>query len=153
MIGFFKKKKEVLHFPVAGQKIDLSQVPDAVFSQRLLGDGVAIVPQGNVFVAPCDAEIVQIFPTNHAIGLLTPLGLELLIHIGIDTVELKGEGFKRLATPGQKVKAGEPLVEVDLEFVKRMGKPLETPIIITNMDRVERIDAKDDAHLMTVTLK
>jgi len=152
-MGFFKKKQEILHFPVACQKIDLNQVPDAVFSQRLLGDGVAIVPTGTLICAPCDAEVVQIFPTNHAIGLMTPLGLELLIHIGIDTVELKGEGFKRLATPGQHIKAGEPIVEVDLEYVKRMGKALETPIIITNMEKVQQIDAKDPSVLMTITLK
>lgn len=152
-MSFFKRKKEVFLFPVTCQKIDLNQVPDAVFSQRLLGDGVAIVPQGSLITAPCDGEILQIFPTNHAIGILTPLGLELLIHIGIDTVELKGEGFKRLAEPGQKVRAGEPLVEVDLEYVASMGKPLETPIIITNMDKVLSIDAKDTQNLMSVTLK
>lgn len=153
MLGFFKKKQEVFHLPVVCEKIDLSLVPDAVFSQRLLGDGVAIIPHASVIKAPCDGEIIQIFPTHHAIGIRTPLGLELLIHIGIDTVELKGEGFKRLATPGQHIKAGEPLVSVDLAYVKEMGKALETPIIITNMDKVHRIDTKDDDVLMTVSLK
>lgn len=153
MIGFFKKKKEVLKFPVECEKIDLALVPDVVFSQKMLGDGVAIIPKGSIICAPCDCEVVQIFPTNHAIGLVTPLGLELLIHIGIDTVELKGEGFKRIASPGDYLKEGEPLVEVDLTLIKNAKKAIETPIVITNMEKVQSIDVTDKDILMTITLK
>ncbi|MEG0386713.1 MAG: PTS glucose transporter subunit IIA, partial [Niameybacter sp.] len=112
MFNFFNKLKGIeIISPMTGEAIDLSQVPDPVFSEKMVGDGIAIIPTENRVVAPCDGKIVQIFPTNHAIGIETTTGLDLLIHIGIDTVDLKGEGFKRLVEEGDTVKMGDPILE------------------------------------------
>jgi PTS system glucose-specific IIA component len=153
MFGVFSKKKEKIYPPCLGRVIALSDVPDAVFSQKMVGDGVAIMPESNVICSPCEGRIVQIFPTGHAIGIETVLGFELLIHIGIDTVELKGEGFKRIASVGDCVKVGDPLVEVDLAYVESCGKSICTPIIITNMELVDVIERDSPSVLMTVTKK
>lgn len=138
MFGFFSKFKGIeLCSPMTGEAIDLSKVPDPVFSEKMVGDGIAIIPTEKVVVAPCDGKVVQIFPTNHAIGIESTSGLDLLIHIGIDTVDLKGEGFKRLVEEGDTVKQGDPILEVDIERVKELGKPLTSPFVITNTDEVE----------------
>lgn len=138
MFGFLNKLKGIeLCSPLTGEAVDLSEVPDPVFAEKMVGDGVAIKPTNGKVVAPCDGKIVQIFPTNHAVGMETNTGLDLLIHIGIDTVELKGEGFKRLVEEGENVKKGQPILEVDLKRVEALGKPIISPFIITNMDQVE----------------
>ena len=84
-----------------------------------------------------DLKVVQIFPTNHAVGMETEAGVDLLIHVGLDTVELKGEGFKRLIEEGTTVKRGTPLLEIDFEKIRTIGKPIVTPVIVTNMTKVE----------------
>jgi len=144
MFGLFKKKEEKgsiekLIPVMAGEVVSIDQVPDAVFSQKMLGDGFAVKPTNGTVVSPVDGTIVQIFPTNHAFGILTESGLEILVHIGIDTVELKGEGFKRLVEVDTKVKAGEPIVEVDLTFVGERAKSLITPVVITNKEKVKQM--------------
>lgn len=139
MFGFIKKKGESLLPVMAGEVVDIEKVPDLVFSQKMLGDGYAIVPTSGVVIAPISGVIVQIFPTNHAFGILTESGLEILVHIGIDTVELKGEGFKRLVEVDQVVKAGTPIIEIDLEFVKSHAKSVITPVVITNKEKVKSI--------------
>ena len=154
MLGIFKKSVEVIKYPIEGTRIPLTSVPDEVFSKKMLGDGTAILPQGSVVSAPCNCEVIQIFPTNHAIGLLTEKGIELLIHIGIDTVELKGNGFKRIASVGDKLKTGDPIVEIDKDVILQQGKKLETPIIITNMEIVKSIDTETgDDDILVVVLK
>ncbi|MCT4604555.1 MAG: PTS glucose transporter subunit IIA [Marinisporobacter sp.] len=141
MLSFFSKNKEIiLKAPFEGEIVDIEEVSDPVFSSKMLGDGVAIKPTSNRAVAPCDGEITQIFPTNHAFGITTKEGLEILVHIGIDTVNLKGEGFKRLVEVGTNVKKGTEIIEVDLDYINQSGKDSITPIVITNMDQVERID-------------
>ncbi|MEF9959874.1 MAG: PTS glucose transporter subunit IIA [Niameybacter sp.] len=138
MFNFFNKLKGIeIISPMTGEAIDLSQVPDPVFSEKMVGDGIAIIPTENRVVAPCDGKIVQIFPTNHAIGIETTTGLDLLIHIGIDTVDLKGEGFKRLVEEGDTVKMGDPILEIDIKRIQELGKPLTSPVVITNADEVE----------------
>lgn len=138
MFDFFNKLKGIeLCSPMTGEAVELSQVPDPVFAEKMVGDGIAIIPTANIIVAPCDGTVAQIFPTNHAVGIESSTGLDLLIHIGIDTVELKGEGFKRLVEEGTKVKKGDPILEVDIKRVKELGKPLISPFIITNADQVE----------------
>lgn len=138
MFDFLNKFKNIdLYSPMTGEAVDLSQVPDPIFAEKMVGDGVAIIPTENVVVAPCDGKVVQIFPTNHAIGIESNSGLDLLIHIGIDTVELKGDGFKRLVEEGATIRKGDPILEVDIERVKELGKPLISPFIITNTDKVE----------------
>ncbi|MBB6214383.1 PTS system glucose-specific IIA component [Anaerosolibacter carboniphilus] len=140
MFGFLKKNKIVtLIAPMDGEVISLQEVPDAVFSQRMLGDGIAIKPSNGLVVSPCNGKVVQIFDTNHAVGIETDEGAEVLIHIGIDTVELKGEGFQRIAKVGDKVKIGDVLVEVDLEYIEAAGKSTITPIVITNMEKVHEM--------------
>lgn len=126
-----------------------------MFSGKMLGDGVAVIPSSNKAVAPCDGEITQIFPTNHAFGITTKEGLEILVHIGIDTVNLKGEGFKRILEAGTSVKKGDTVVEADLDYIKNKGKDTITPIIITNMDKVECLDKnlKNIENVMDITLK
>lgn len=144
MLNWFKKDKKEkekvsLYAPMDGCIKDLADVPDAVFSGKMLGDGFAVDPVAGQVVSPCEGTIRQIFPTKHAIGIETPEGLEILIHVGIDTVELKGEGFTAHVEAGSQVKVGDLLLEVDLDAVKAAGKSLITPIVITNMDKVESL--------------
>ena len=138
MFDFLKKLKGIeLCAPLTGEAVDLSQVSDPVFAEKMVGDGIAIIPTEDIVVAPCDGKVVQIFPTNHAIGIETTTGLDLLIHIGIDTVDLKGDGFERLIEEGATVKKGQPILKVDIKRVKELGKPLTSPFVITNVDAVE----------------
>lgn len=139
MFNFFKKNQEILS-PVSGKVVDLSQVPDEVFSQKLAGDGVAIEPTSNEIVAPADGVLTLIFNTNHAFALTLKNGVELLIHIGIDTVALNGKGFTRLAEQGAKVKAGTPIVRVDKDFIEKSGYSLVTLALITNTEIVKDIN-------------
>lgn len=147
MFGFFKKKEVEIISPLQGEVIDISQVEDQVFSQKMLGDGVAIKPTSDLVVAPCDGKIMQVFPTNHAIGIQSKDGLEILIHIGLDTVELKGQGFTRMIEEGDKVKAGDPLVKLDLDFLAEHAKSVVTPVVITNGDAVEDLNKNINQHV------
>lgn len=118
--------------PMAGQVVPLSEVDDPIFAQAILGQGVAIMPTDGLIKSPINGEIVTIFETKHAIGLKTDEGIEILIHIGLDTVQLKGQHFKQLAQAGQRVTVGTPIVEADLEAIKAAGYDIITPIVITN---------------------
>ncbi|MFW5885691.1 MAG: PTS sugar transporter subunit IIA [Halanaerobium sp.] len=140
MFNIFKKKEEYLAAPFAGEVSELQYVPDDAFAQKMLGDGFAITPEENTVKAPCAGEIVQIFSTGHAVGIKTKKGLEVLIHIGIDTVKLDGEGFKKLVKNGDKVEIGTPLIEVDLDFIKENAPSISTPVIITNMEKVKNME-------------
>ncbi len=125
--------------PLEGKVIDLSDVPDETFSQKILGDGFAIDPSSNIVVAPCDAEVMHLFPTGHAIALKNDQDVEILIHIGIDTVKMKGEGFKTFVKTGDRVRTGDKLIEFDLDLVRKKAKSVLTPVIITNMDSVKNV--------------
>lgn len=145
-MGFFdlfKKKKEEewfeIYSPLNGKVIDLSEVPDPAFAQKMVGDGCAIDPAEGAVYAPVAGEIT-IFETNHATSFETPNGLEMIVHFGIDTVSLKGEGFNRVAEDGSNVNVGDKLVEYDLELIKSKAPSVKTPVIINNMDAVEEID-------------
>lgn len=143
MFHFGKKKTEgtQMYATQTGRAIALSEVPDNVFSEKILGDGVAILPKEGVVVSPVDGVIEQVADTLHAYGIHTPDGIDVLVHIGIDTVELKGEGFRSYVKVGDKVKAGDRLAEVDLKLVAGKGYALYTPIILTNMDVVKSMEA------------
>ncbi|MCF6465809.1 PTS sugar transporter subunit IIA [Clostridium sp. Cult2] len=144
MFKFFKKNKFIeIVAPITGNILSIEEVPDKVFSEKMIGDGLAINPTEGKVVSPIDGTVVTIFPTNHAIGLVTKEGLEILIHIGLDTVELDGLGFKRIIEKDSKVKKGDLLMEFDINTIKEKGKSPITPIIITNMDKVNKIDKKD----------
>lgn len=118
--------------PVSGKVIPLEQVKDETFASGMLGQGVAIEPTDNIIYSPIEGTVETIFETKHAIGLKSADGLELLIHIGMDTVNLKGDGFKQLIKVGQKVQIGTPLIEVDFAKIKAAGYEIVTPIVITN---------------------
>lgn len=133
MLNFFKKSKEsVVVSPVDGQCVDLSNVPDKMFSERLLGDGVAFEFDGEYICAPSDGVISMIAATKHAFGITNQNGLEILVHIGLDTVTLDGAGFDVLVEENQKVKAGTRVVKVDRAFIESKSINLITPVILTN---------------------
>jgi len=147
MFNFFKKNqnKEVsLIAPITGRTIDLSNVPDKVFAEKLAGDGIAIDPTGDVIVAPTDGELTLVFKTMHAFAITLANGAELLIHIGIDTVSLNGEGFQQLVEAGAMVKAGTPIIKIDRDFILSKGLSLITPVLITNMDIVKELNTNVD---------
>lgn len=125
--------------PLSGEIIAIEEVPDAVFAEKIVGDGIAIRPTGNKIVAPCDGEIGKIFETNHAFTLESVSGVELCVHFGIDTVELGGKGFTRIAQEGQQIKAGETVIEFDLAFLKENAKSILTPVVISNVDEFKAI--------------
>lgn len=140
MLSFFKKSKPAeIIAPISGKTVDITTVPDQVFADKLIGDGVAIEPTAGLVVAPCDGKIVQIFPTNHAVGIETENGYDLLIHVGINTVDLKGEGFTRLVEENTKVKKGDPLLQVDLKAIQAAGKQTTTLCIVSTMDEVKEL--------------
>ncbi len=116
--------------PVTGKAIPLEQVDDPVFSQKVIGDGMAVIPSNGTIVSPVDAEVVSVAETKHAFGLKTEDGLELLIHVGLETVSLKGECFEVFVKPGDKVKAGQKLAKVDLEFLKEKNISAVTPVLV-----------------------
>ena len=130
---------EVLYNPIEGEIIDLSNVPEGAFSGKLLGDGFAVLPTGSAVYSPADGEVIVLFPTKHAIVILTEKGLEVLIHVGINTSSLNGEGFTVHVEKGDKVKEGDLLITFDNEIVKKNGKSLISPIIITNTNVVKKL--------------
>lgn len=148
MFGFFKKNSKLVA-PVDGKVIDLSQVPDPVFAQKMAGDGVAIDTTGDTIVAPCDGELSLIFNTNHAFAITLKDGVELLVHIGIDTVSLNGEGFERLAEQGTTVKAGTPIIKINRDVITSKGLSLITPVLITNPDVVKDLKAESVGSTVT----
>lgn len=137
---FFKKKSTELFSPVAGKLISLEQVADPVFSTKMMGDGFAITPENGSVFSPATGTVSSVFPTKHAIGILTTSKLELLIHIGIDTVELAGIPFEVLVKEGDKLTPATQLVKVDLNYLKEKNKASEIMVIITNMDHVKEIE-------------
>ncbi|SPY33458.1 PTS glucose transporter subunit IIA [Pasteurella canis] len=138
-----KKAVEVEIFaPLSGEIVNIEDVPDVVFSEKIVGDGIAIRPTGNKMVAPVDGVIGKIFETNHAFSMESKDGVELFVHFGIDTVELKGEGFKRIVQEGQTVKRGDIVIEFDLEMLEAKAKSVLTPVVISNMDEISNIEKK-----------
>jgi phosphocarrier protein FPr len=129
----------ILKAPMNGLIYDLSDVPDPVFAQKMVGDGISIDPTSNVLTAPCDGEIIQLHPSHHAVTLRSPEGIEILMHIGLDTVMLRGEGFEPLVKAGQMVSHGEPLIRFCADTVALKARSLMTEIIITNGELVERL--------------
>ena len=143
MFNLMKKKNNLsLVAPMTGEIIAIDQVPDAVFAEKMVGDGLAIKPTEEIVVAPCDGKIIQIFPTKHAIGIETLKGIEILIHIGLDTVSLKGNGFESFIKAGDYVKQGDKLLKIDLEYIQKHALSIISPIVITNMDKVKEVLVK-----------
>ena len=137
--------------PFAGDVVELSQVPDASFAQGMVGEGFAVMPDAvDAFdvCAPVDGTITMVFKTRHAFGMKTADGLDLLIHIGIDTVELKGEGFTALAKKGDTVTAGTPIIAVDAKALRERGVNLITPVVCPTAKQVAGIDIAREGHAL-----
>jgi len=132
-------KETIMTSPMKGKLLDLKEVPDALFAEKMIGDGFAVDPQEGYVVSPVAGEIAHIFETNHALAIITDSGLEVLVHIGIDTVKMEGRGFTRLAEIGQKVDNGTPLMKFDLELVRKEAKSSITEVVVTNMDMVKEM--------------
>lgn len=137
---FFRKTKVQLVAPVTGSLISLEQVKDPAFAQKMLGDGVAFLPETGELVAPCDGVISYVPDTAHAIALTEEHGLEILLHIGLNTVEQQGQGFAAKVKTGDKVKAGQVLLTFDMAALTAKGCDLSTPLVITNGDKVGKLE-------------
>ncbi|WP_176757757.1 PTS sugar transporter subunit IIA [Melghirimyces thermohalophilus] len=137
-----KDPNVVIAAPIKGKVVSLNEVPDPVFSDKMMGDGVAIQPEEGMVYAPVDGEIAQMFHTGHAVGIRTKEGVEVLIHIGLETVSLEGEGFTTKVEQGDRVKTGQPLIQFSLDTVKEKAKSTITPVVVTNMDLVDSLAPK-----------
>lgn len=137
-----------IYSPVEGHVVKLSEVNDEVFSSGALGQGVAIKPSDGKVYAPFDAEVISLFPTNHAIGLRSDTGVELLIHIGIDTVELNGQYFQTYVNQEQKVSRGDLLISFEPEKIEKAGYETDVIVVVTNSDQFETIDTSNDIQLV-----
>lgn len=151
MFDFLKKKKEpVVEVDVTynsfghGKVVPIEEVPDQVFAQRMMGDGFALELTDNTIVSPVDGEVILVFPTGHAFGIKTSDGVEILLHLGIDTVELNGEGFSSQVKQGDKVKKGQTLTIMDLEAIKNAGKSIVSPMIFTGGQQIELLKAHEE---------
>ncbi len=131
-LGFGKDKSIEIQAPIEGTVYVITQVNDPVFQQKIVGDGVAILPSRGRVVAPVGGTVSLLFETKHAISLKSEQGVEILIHVGLDTVKLQGENFKAHVKTGDIVKAGELLLEFDMEKIKAAGYDLITPVVICN---------------------
>jgi len=142
MFGFLNRKKREIKSPIDGRVVALESVDDDVFSQLMVGDGVAIEPVGSIFSAPIDGVVSRIFSTNHAYSIKSDKDLEVMVHIGIDTVALDGKGFERLVEQGDSVKAGDSIIRVDLDYISKNAKSIISPIILTDGSSYKSIEKR-----------
>ena len=162
LFDIFKKKEKTvvtIYSPMNGKVIELKDVPDEAFAQKMVGDGCAIEPDKGVICSPVDGQLMNIFPTNHALIFETVDGLEMIVHFGIDTVKLDGKGFQKLREAGA-IKIGDEIIKYDLDDIKDGVPSTRSPIIINNMEKVEKIEilslekiVKIGEPIMKVTLK
>lgn len=141
MFSFFKKKDEgiMITAPMKGKVVELSEVSDPTFAEGMLGKGVAIIPEEGKVYAPADGDIGLLFDTLHAVSVTTTDGAEILIHVGLETVALKGEGFEAHVQTGDAVKKGDLLISVDLEKIKAAGCDIISPVIVCNTDEYKDV--------------
>ena len=125
--------------PITGMAADLSSAPDEAFAQRMMGDGAVVTPEDPIVRAPEDGEVAFVFDTKHAVGFVTDSGISLLIHVGIDTVKLNGEGFEALVESGQTVKKGDPMLKLDLDYLKAHAPSVTSPVLCTELEDNQRI--------------
>lgn len=152
MFNFFKKDFDI-YSPIIGRVVTLEKVSDKAFSEKLLGDGVVFEFELDVIYSPCNGKIIMIAPTKHALGIELPSHAEFLIHIGLDTVNLCGEGFTLLVNEGDSIRRGQALVKINQHFFKKSKVKLITQMIITSADfKVEKVIA-DSVDLDTIVMK
>ena len=133
------KETIIISSPITGIAADLSTAPDEAFAQKMMGDGAVVTPEDPYVRAPEDGEVAFVFDTKHAIGFVTDSGISLLIHVGIDTVKLNGEGFEALVESGQTVKKGEPMLKLDLDYLKEHAPSVTSPVLCTELEDNQRI--------------
>lgn len=137
---FGKKEEKIQIFaPVEGKLVPLSEVSDPTFAEEILGQGAAVIPSGNQFFSPVDGTLTTVFPTGHAVALTSADGVEVLLHVGLDTVKLNGKHFTVHVEEGQQVKKGDLLLEADLEQIKAEGFDTITPVVICNTEEFSEI--------------
>ncbi|CAL4318164.1 PTS glucose transporter subunit IIA [Buchnera aphidicola] len=132
-------KKTNIIAPISGDIIDIESVPDEVFSKKIIGDGIAINPIGKRIVAPITGTIGKIFNTMHAFSIISKNKIEIFVHFGIDTILLRGKGFKKIAQENQEINVGETIIEYDLRFLKKHAKSILTPVVISNINEIKKI--------------
>lgn len=137
-VNIMTMMKQLCHIlaPVSGRTMELSQVPDPVFAEKLTGDGLAIIAEGDTVLAPCDGVISLFFDTKHAFAITTDEGVQVLVHIGLDTVIMNGTGITAFHQPGERVKAGMPILKLDLPLLKKRQINLISPVLIVNYEKV-----------------
>lgn len=143
----FKGVTEDVHSVADGQVINIEDVKDPVFSQKMMGEGFAVEPENGKIVSPVAGKVTSIFPTKHALGLVTDNGLEVLVHIGLDTVSLEGKPFDVKVTEGQTVAAGDLLVEADLDAIREAGRETSTVVVFTNADAIKSVKVEHTGKL------
>ena len=143
----FKGVTDEVHSVADGQVINIEDVKDPVFSQKMMGDGFAVEPENGQIVSPVAGKITSVFPTKHALGLLTENGLEVLVHIGLDTVSLEGKPFEVKVSEGQTVAAGDLLVEADLDAIREAGRETSTVVVFTNADAIKSVKVEHTGKL------
>lgn len=139
---FKSKKVEVdtsILQPLEGEIVPLDVVPDPVFSQKMIGDGFAVNPTNGTVVSPVDGEVISVFPTKHAVSVKSTDGREILIHVGLETVSLNGEGFTSFVSDGQRVQKGQKLLVADFDVIKEKVPSIITPVIFTNLAENEKV--------------
>ena len=141
------EKSIIVYSPVTGTSADLSTAPDEAFAQRMMGDGAVVTPEEAVVVAPDDGQVLFVFDTKHAVGFLSHEGVGMLLHMGIDTVQLNGEGFQVFVEPGQQVKKGDKLMELDLAYLKQNAPSLASPILCTELEDNMKIRLLNDGKI------
>lgn len=141
--NLFAKGGIVVGAPIAGSLVSIKEVSDPTFGEEILGKGVAIIPSDDRIYAPVDGKVATVFPTGHAVAVVGNDGMEILIHVGLDTVKLNGEHFTIHAEEGQEVKKGDLLLEADLEQIKAAGYDIITPIVICNTDEFTEIQPEE----------
>lgn len=157
MFNLLKKdKQDIIYSPILkGKVIKIENVPDAVFAQKLMGEGVGFINEGNTLYSPCDGSIIMTQSTKHAVGIKSKNGLEILIHIGLDTVNLNGQGFTSYIQKGDKVKKGDKLISFDRNFMLKNGIDLTTPMVITNSNdyNIDLLVTETDVNLSSEIMK
>lgn len=138
MLGF-KSKKVIIPSPLDGKVIDIKKLSDPVFSDDILGKGIAVMPESEQIVAPTDALVTMMFDTGHAVSLETDSGVELLIHVGIDTVKLKGTHYTICKNTDENVKAGDVLMKFDAKAISSEGYEIVTPVVVCNPDKFKSV--------------